>query len=131
MTDAAELVKLADVRDAMLEMGPQVDPVREYLRRMLAEFGDQHYHTCPSDNDSGPCDCFAGALVKDATAALAAQQDGARFTAAELNLIRQWYNAVCDANPEYLDDTDKALGKKITEQVRRDEQSPRRADGKE
>ena len=31
-----------------------------------AEFGDEHYHTCPADNDSGPCDCFAGHLLTDA-----------------------------------------------------------------
>ena len=57
-------------RDQMLEIGQQVDPIREALRRMIAEFGDQHYHTCPADTDTGPCDCFAGHLVKDAIAAL-------------------------------------------------------------
>jgi hypothetical protein len=57
-------------REAMLEMGPQFDPLREALRRMIAEFGDQHYYTCPADNDSGPCDCFAGHLIKDVRAIL-------------------------------------------------------------
>ena len=57
---------MSDHRDAMREMGPQVDPVIEALRRMIAEFGDEHYHTCPADNDSGPCDCFAGHLLNDA-----------------------------------------------------------------
>ena len=55
-------------REAMQEMGEQSDPIREALRRMIAEFGDEHYHTCPADNDSGPCDCFAGHLIKDVVA---------------------------------------------------------------
>jgi bacterioferritin-associated ferredoxin len=57
--------------EAMLEMGQQADPIREALRRMIAEFGDEHYHTCPADNDSGPCECFAGHLIVDARATLA------------------------------------------------------------
>lgn len=57
-------------REAMIELGPQIDPTREALRRMISEFGDQHYHTCPADNDSGPCDCFAGHLIKDVMAVL-------------------------------------------------------------
>lgn len=47
--------------EAMLEVGQLTDPVLEALRRMIAEFGDQHYHTCPA-NEDGPCDCFAGSL---------------------------------------------------------------------
>lgn len=54
------------MHEEMIEIGQQSDPVLEMLRRMLAEFGDEHYHTCPADNDSGPCDCFAGHLIKDA-----------------------------------------------------------------
>lgn len=53
----------SDTQDAMREMGELVDPVQEQLRRMLHEFGDEHYHTCPADNDSGPCGCFAGHLI--------------------------------------------------------------------
>lgn len=56
--------------EEMLEMGQQADPAREMLRRMIAEFGNEHYHTCPADNDSGPCDCFAGHLIVDALAVL-------------------------------------------------------------
>lgn len=52
-------------------MGEQSDPVREALRRMIAEFDDHHYPTCPADRDTVPCDCFAGALLIDAKAALA------------------------------------------------------------
>lgn len=66
---------MSDIHEAMVEMGEQSDPVREALRRMLAEFGDQHSHTCPADNDSGPCDCFAGHLTKDALATLTASPD--------------------------------------------------------
>ena len=51
--------------EAMIELGPQSDPVREALRRMISEFGDEHYHTCPADDRSGPCNCFAGLLIKD------------------------------------------------------------------
>lgn len=58
------------VRDLMREMGEQADPIREALRRMLAEFGDEHYHLCPANFDGGVCDCFAGALIVQATAAL-------------------------------------------------------------
>lgn len=59
------------VRDEMLDIGEQRDPVREMLRRMVAEFGNEpHYHTCPADNDTGPCDCFAGHLIVDALAVL-------------------------------------------------------------
>lgn len=61
-----------DTQDAMREMGELLDPVQEQLRRMLHEFGDEHYHTCPSDNDSGPCDCFAGHLIVRARAVLEA-----------------------------------------------------------
>ena len=57
-------------RDRMREIGPLVDPVTEMLRRMIAEFADEHYHTCPADNDSGPCDCFAGLLLVEARQAL-------------------------------------------------------------
>ena len=51
--------------EAMIELGEQADPIREALRRMISEFGDEHYYTCPADDDSGPCDCFAGHLIKD------------------------------------------------------------------
>ena len=61
-----------ETRDAMREMGELLDPVQEQLRRMLHEFANEHYHTCPSDNDSGPCDCFAGHLIVKARAALEA-----------------------------------------------------------
>lgn len=59
-----------DHRDKMREIGQLADPIQEALRRMIAEFGDEHYHTCPADNDSGPCDCFAGHLLVDARRAL-------------------------------------------------------------
>lgn len=58
------------IREEMIELGQQSDPVREALRRMLAEFGDDHYPACPADNDSGPCECFAGHLSADARSAL-------------------------------------------------------------
>ncbi len=61
-----------DTQEAMREMGELTDPVQEQLRRMLHEFGDTHYHTCPADNDSGQCDCFAGHLIVRARAALEA-----------------------------------------------------------
>ena len=35
------------------------------------------------------------------------------FTQEELNLLRQWYNAVKDLNPWYLEGTDHILYKKI------------------
>ncbi len=63
---------MSDVRDEMREMGEQADPVREALRRMIAEFHDYHYHTCPADDDSGPCDCFAGILIKQSLETLKA-----------------------------------------------------------
>jgi hypothetical protein len=63
------------VHEEMREMGQQSDPVREALRRMLAEFGDEHYHTCPADNGTGPCDCFAGHLIVDARAVLESAPD--------------------------------------------------------
>lgn len=64
---------MSDVHEAMFEMGQQSDPIREALRRMLAEFGDQHYDQCPANwieghENYGPCDCFAGHLVKDVLA---------------------------------------------------------------
>lgn len=60
-----------DVRDQMREMGVQADPVREALRRMVAEFCDYHYGTCPADlRDDGECNCFAGALLIDVRRAL-------------------------------------------------------------
>jgi len=65
---------MTDIRDAMHEMGPQADPIREALRRMLAEFGGDHYYTCPADDGSGPCNCFAGHLIKDCFAALSTSQ---------------------------------------------------------
>lgn len=58
------------VREAMRQMGEQADPVREALRRMIAEFHDYHYHGCPADDDSGPCECFAGHLLIKAREAL-------------------------------------------------------------
>jgi hypothetical protein len=39
------------------------------------------------------------------------------FSEAELNLIRQWFNAVDDLAPEYLEQADRDLGKRITEHV--------------
>lgn len=57
-------------RDEMREMGQLNDPVREMLRRMIAEFGDEHYHTCPADAGTGPCDCFAGSLIMEARTVL-------------------------------------------------------------
>lgn len=61
---------MSDHGDAMREMGQLADPVKEALRRMIHEFGDEHYHTCPADDDSGPCECFAGHLLNDARRAL-------------------------------------------------------------
>lgn len=60
-----------DARDEMREMGQQTDPIREMLRRMVAEFCDYHYGTCPADHtDGAQCNCFAGALLIKARAAL-------------------------------------------------------------
>lgn len=56
----------------MREIGPLKDHLHEMLRRMVAEYGDDHYHTCPADNDSGPCDCFGGGLNREARAAIEA-----------------------------------------------------------
>lgn len=56
---------MSDHREAMLEIGELTDPIQEALRRMIAEFGDYHYHGCPADNDSGPCECFAGNLLNN------------------------------------------------------------------
>lgn len=39
------------------------------------------------------------------------------LTTDELNLLRQWYNAVCDLAPEYLEAPDHVLGKRITAAV--------------
>lgn len=39
--------------------------------------------------------------------------DRATFTSAELNLLQQWFNAVHDLNPGYLEDADRALVNKI------------------
>jgi hypothetical protein len=35
------------------------------------------------------------------------------FTLEELNLIRQWFNAVEDLNPDYLEFSDRQLGNRI------------------
>lgn len=60
-----------NVRDEMREMGEQTDPVREMLRRMVAEFCDYHYGTCAADLSlTAKCDCFAGALLVDAISTL-------------------------------------------------------------
>lgn len=61
---------MKSAREAMLEIGQLTDPIQEALRRMIAEFGDEHYHTCPADSDSGPCNCFAGHLNADVRAVL-------------------------------------------------------------
>ena len=39
------------------------------------------------------------------------------FTFAELNLIRQWFDAIQDLNPAYLSENDLVLGQKIKEIV--------------
>lgn len=65
-----------DARESMRAIGQLADPVHEALRRMIAEFGDQHYHACPADNDSGPCECFAGHVVTDATRVLMTAMQG-------------------------------------------------------
>lgn len=83
----------SDHRDAMREMGELTDPVKEMLRRMIAEFGDEHYHTCPADTDTGPCDCFAGALVANARDALekaveTASKEGFNATQREIEIIQ-------------------------------------------
>lgn len=36
-----------------------------------------------------------------------------QFTREELNIIRQWFNAVKDINPKYLNETDEQLNFKI------------------
>lgn len=76
---SASIEAAARMREAMIKIGEQADPVREMLRRMVAEFHDYHYHGCPADNDSGPCNCFAGALLVRAGAALSAQPSGAEL----------------------------------------------------
>lgn len=62
MTDVRPSPDSESAHEAMIKIGELRDPVLEALRRMISEFGDEHYHTCPTDNDSGPCNCFAGAL---------------------------------------------------------------------
>lgn len=54
-----------------------VDKAVEMVRRLVHEFGDYHYHTCPQDviPPTGPCECFAGALMNDARALLAAPKE--------------------------------------------------------
>lgn len=55
----------------MRALGELKDPVQEALRRMIAEFHDYHYHTCPAEeNDDAPCKCFAGALIVQSLATL-------------------------------------------------------------
>lgn len=49
--------------------------------------------------------------------------DRLQFTAQELNLVRQWFNAVEDVAPEYLKTADFELGNRIIEQVKRDEEA--------
>jgi len=61
-----------DDRERMREIGELNDPVAEMLRRMIAEFDDEHYDACPSNDDSGPCNCFAGHLLADAKRVLEA-----------------------------------------------------------
>jgi hypothetical protein len=41
-----------------------------------------------------------------------------QFTTAELNLLRQWYNALVDVMPSYLSDADHELMQKITERLK-------------
>lgn len=40
------------------------------------------------------------------------------FTFEELNMIREWFNVVEDVSPEYLEQRDKDLGRRITEFLR-------------
>lgn len=66
-----EAVSEQDIREELREMGELKDPVQEALRRMLAEFHDEHYHTCPAyADDDAQCECFAGALVTQCLAVL-------------------------------------------------------------
>ena len=39
------------------------------------------------------------------------------FDLQSLDLLRQWYDALCDVNPEYLTNSDHALGAHIKEQL--------------
>jgi hypothetical protein len=57
---------MSDLRKEMMEIGIQHDPVRESLRRMIAEFSENHYNTCPASDGDGECDCFAGSIVAGA-----------------------------------------------------------------
>lgn len=41
--------------------------------------------------------------------------DGATFTAFEVELLRQWFNALEDLNPRYLKFEDYAVAQKIAE----------------
>lgn len=53
----------------------QLALARKALEQMLAEHGDDHYHTCPA-NEDGACDCFAGALHAEARAILSQISQG-------------------------------------------------------
>jgi hypothetical protein len=35
----------------------------------------------------------------------------------ELNLVRQWFNAVADLNPDYLEEADHVLANKIMREL--------------
>lgn len=52
------------------------------------------------------------------------QQQSLTLTPAELDLVRQWFNAINDANPTFLEKADHALGERITEAVTANEPRP-------
>lgn len=49
------------------------------------------------------------------------------FTKIELNLFRQWYNAVQDSNPQYLEEPDHALARKVLTELGMTPRAPDRA----
>ncbi|MDB5616036.1 hypothetical protein [Tardiphaga sp.] len=71
-----------------------------------------------------------GPLSMDQAIALHQRMEGSpdlprlpQITAGDVNLIRQWYNAVCDLNPGYLEPKDHELAQKLGFHVPRDVRS--------
>lgn len=100
----AELVKLAASKEELLYLADQ----QAYARCRYAE------------EDAG---LVRESMVIEHALRFAAQQDGVTLTDHEMNLVRQWYNALNDLNPTYLEKADHALGKRAKQHALRAEQS--------
>jgi hypothetical protein len=81
--------------DCMMPDG--AEPCKGY-RELRAENGRLHngFHSC--------------ALI---IGGLEAENERLQLTIEELNLLRQWYNALVDVMPSYLSDADHELARKI------------------